>query len=354
MRRIQTEQIKGNEVLAADVYSDDGVMIISMGTKLKLEYKHKLMELRIHEIFIQDDISKDIDIESFSDEAIGEVCSETLKNTIESFAYTSKSQMKHILDVADGVMKRVCEKKEVLYNVSAVRRKDQKLSDHCLSVAALSILTALHAGISEENTKEMAIGALLHDIGFLKNPLKINEMDVEGLDEETQKKIRLHVVDGYHYVQDKPWLGSISKDIILFHHERLDGSGYPVRLSGDRIKPEVRVVSICDEFDNLIYGTLAKKMKVYEAIEYITGYGNSKFDAELINHFISCVAAYPVGTLVRTNTDETCIVIRQNNQSPTRPVLRQLRIADDGEWETTGVEHDLIKELTIFIIDTVE
>ncbi len=353
MRRIQTEQIRGNEIVAKDIYSSSGVIIVAEGTKLKLEYKHKLLEMHIHDIFIEDEISKDIDSDEFSDEVVKDLCSTTLKNTIESFAYTTTEETVQLCDIAEGLMTSVLSKKEVLYNVSKVRRYDRSLSDHCLSVAALSVLTALKSGISVESTKEIAIGALLLDIGYLSMKVDYKNLDYAKLSEDEKKEIRRHVVYGYMLVEKQEWLSAIAKDIILYHHERIDGTGYPFKLSGDRVKPEVRLVSICDAFDNMIYGTLEPRKKVYEAMEFIMGNAGTKFDRDFAIKFNASVAAYPVGTLVKTNKDEVCIVIRQNNQSPTRPVLRKLVTVADGEWAATEIEYDLTKELTMFIVDTV-
>ncbi len=354
MRRIQTEQIKGNEIAARDIYSSSGVIIVAAGTRLKLEYKHKLIEMRIYDIFIEDEISKDINKDEYSDEVVKELCSTTLKNTIESFAYTSSEETEHLSEIAEGLMESVLSKKEVLYNVSMVRRYDRNLSDHCLSVAALSVLTALHSGFTIEETKQIAIGALLHDIGFLNMKVDYKSLDYKTLSEDALKEIKRHVVYGYMTVEKQLWLSATAKDIILYHHERIDGSGYPFKLFGDRVKPEVRLVSICDAFDNMIYGVLEPRKKVYEALEYIMGNAGIIFDREYAMKFNASVAAYPVGTLVKTNTDEVCIVIKQNNQAPTRPIMRKLIMNIDGEWEATTTEYDLIKELTIFIVDTLE
>ncbi len=353
MRRIQTEQIKGNEVVAKDIYSSNGVIIVAEGTRLKHEYKRKLLEMRIYDIFIEDEISKDIDSNEFSDEVVKDLCSTTLKNTIESYAYTTTEETVKLSDIAEGLMQSVLSKKEVLYNVSMVRRFDRSLSDHCLSVAALSVLTALNSGISVEKTKEIAIGALLHDIGYLSMKLDMKTLCSSKLTEEEFKEVKRHVVYGYMLVEKQDWLSTTAKDIILYHHERIDGTGYPFKLSGDRIKPEVRLVSICDSFDNMIYGVMEPRKKVYEALEYIMGNAGTKYDREFAIKFNSSVAAYPVGTLVKTNTDEVCIVIRQNNQAPTRPVMRKLKKDEQGEWAATEIEYDLIKELTMFIVDTV-
>ena len=353
MRKIQVGNITGKEILAKDVYNDNGVIIIPAGTVLKKEYAKKLHEIHVSELFVVDAISEEIPEEDFTESEISEMCSDILKNTIERFSYASGSEMDHLADVAEGVITSVIEKKEVLYNVTAVRRKDQALSDHCLSVAALSVLTALKVGFSEDEAKDIAVGALLHDIGFTDIKTEYRDVILEEQEESTAKEIKRHVVYGYMHVEKEDWLSQISKDIILYHHERLDGSGYPFGMKGEKIKPEVRIVAICDAFDNMIYGSLCRKMKVYEAIEYITAMSGTLFDADYAKKFVSSIAAYPVGTIVKFSNNGNGIVIRQNNDSPTRPVCKELSKNSNDEWES-GKEIDMLKELTLFIVDTVE
>ena len=83
MRRIQTEKIKGYEILAKDIYSSGGVILISEGTILKQEYIQKLLELKITDVFVEDEISKDIHAQDITEEKISEQCSEKLKETLE-------------------------------------------------------------------------------------------------------------------------------------------------------------------------------------------------------------------------------------------------------------------------------
>ncbi len=353
MRKIRVDKISGKEVLARDIYNDSGVIIIPQGTILKKDYAKKLRDIHIMELFVMDDISEDISEEDYTESQISEMCSDILKNTIERFSYASDGEVGHLVDVAEGVMSSVIQRKEVLYNVTAVRRKDQALSDHCLSVAALSVLTALKVDFSEEQAKEIAVGALLHDMGFLQIKTEYRDVSLDDTEESVAKEIKRHVVYGYMSVEKESWISPIAKDIILYHHERLDGSGYPFGLKGRKIKPEVRIVAICDTFDNMIYGTLCKKMKVYESMEYITAMAGTLFDEEYARSFVSSIAAYPVGSIVKLSNDSNGIVIRQNNAAPTRPVLKELKKNSNDEWEK-GRELDMTKELTLFIVDTIE
>ena len=98
-----------------------------------------------------------------------------------------------------------------------------------LSVASLSVLVAVRAGYTREETKNIAIGALLHDVGFESVKVPYKNVILAEQKEEDQKEIKRHVVYGYIEVEQQNWLSQVSKEIILYHHERMDRSGYPFR-----------------------------------------------------------------------------------------------------------------------------
>lgn len=353
MRRIKTDNIKGREILAKDVHSSSGVVLISEGTILKKEYVDKLLELKITDVFVEDEISRDIQVQDITEEKISEQCAEKLKDTLERFSYASGKELKELSRVAMEVMEGVLLQEEVIYTISNVRNYSESLYEHSLSVAALSILVAVRAGYSQEETKKIAMGALLHDIGYTNVKEKYQGIILEDAEEKVQKEIKRHVVYGYIEVEQQDWISSISREIILYHHERLDRSGYPFHMPGDKLKPQVRLVAICDAFDNMVYGNLEKRKKVYEAQDEIMKAGGDKFDPELVKIFVRSVATYPTGTIVRLNNGQYGIVLRQNAESPTRPLIRIVEQMGEGEW-IRREEKDLAEELALFIVDTVE
>lgn len=353
MRRIKTEQIKGREILAKDVYSASGVVLISEGTILKKEYMDKLLDLKITDVFVEDEISRDIQVQDITEEKISEQCTEKLKDTLERFSYASEEELRELSTVATEIMEGVLLQDEVIYTISNVRNYSKSLYEHSVSVAALSILIAVRAGYSQTETKEIAMGALLHDIGFTNVKEKYQGVILNEEEEKVQKEIKRHVVYGYIEVEQQDWIPSISREIILYHHERLDRSGYPFHMSGDKLKPPVRLVSICDAFDSMVYGNLEQRKKVHEALDEIMKYSGVKFDAELVKIFMRSVATYPTGSLVQLNDGKCGIVLRQNADCPTRPLIRIVEQNENGEWIRKETK-DLAEELALFIVDTIE
>ncbi len=353
MRRIKTEQIKGREILAKDIYSTSGVVLISEGTILKKEYVEKLLELKITDVFVEDEISRDIQVQDITEEKISEQCTEKLKDTLERFSYASGEELQELSRVATEVMEGVLLQDEVIYTISNVRNYSKSLYEHSLSVAALSILIAVRAGYSQAETKEIAMGALLHDIGFTNVKENYHDIILNEQEEKVQKEIKRHVVYGYIEVEQQDWISSVSREIILYHHERLDRSGYPFHMSGDKLKPQVRLVAICDAFDNMVYGNLEKRKKVHEALDEIMKNSATKYDKELVKIFLRSVATYPTGTIVQLNDGRSGMVLRQNADNPTRPLIRIVEQKKEGEW-IRKEDKNLTEEMTLYIIDTIE
>lgn len=353
MRRIKTEHIKGSEILARDIYSTNGAVLISEGTILKKDYVDKLLELKITDVFVEDDISKDIQAQDITEEKISEQCREKLKDTIERFSYAGEEELKELSKITTEIMEGVLLQDEVIYTISNVRNYSKSLYEHSLSVAALSVLIAVRAGFSQAESKEIALGALLHDIGYINVKEKYQDIVLSEQADDVQKEIKRHVVYGYIEVEQQEWISPISREIILYHHERLDRSGYPFHMPGEKLKPQVRLVSICDAFDNMVYGNLEIRIKVHEALKEIKNNAAVKFDEELVKIFLRSVAAYPTGSLVKLNNGSNSIVLRQNAESSTKPIVRLVEKDNAGEWIRKET-YNLLQESSLFIIDTIE
>lgn len=352
MRRILVESIKDGDILAKDLFSSSGVVLMSEGTRLKKEYVPRLLDLGVGQVYIREGIKENIS-GSVIEEEVKAQCGEMVRCTIEKYTYAATDELKEIVKVADEIITDILNEPEIMYNVSCVREKSTALYQHSVNVAAISTLIALRAKLPKEKVKEVTVGALLHDIGYTTVTADIDGLDMNTCDDKIRKEVMYHVVYGYTDVEKKDWVSKTVKDIILHHHERMDGSGYPFHKKGKQLKQEVRIVGLCDQFDSMIYGNLMPRYKVRDAMEYIMSQAGVKFDFSLVQLFMESVAAYPIGITVITNEGDTAVVVRQNFKFPTRPVIRLLSNANGvpyGENE----ERDLTKCLTLFIVDSVE
>lgn len=353
MRRILLNSIKGNELLAKDVISENGLIIMTKGSVVKKDYIPKFISLGIYDIYIEDELSKGIQIDDNIEDIIKEQCQDIVKEIIDKYSYQGYGELEEIKEVAEEIISDILKQPEVMFSISGIRRKSESIYSHSINVCALSVLLALRMKLQRAKVRDIAIGSLLHDIGYNSITFDYLDREVNDFTKQEKKELMKHVIHGYTSVVKEDWLTPLAKEIILCHHERLDGSGYPFHKSEDRIKIGSKIVSVCDVFDSHVYGFLVPKMKVHDTINYIISQAGVKFDFNVVNYFMESVAAYPNGTIVITNEKEIGIVLRQNVKCPTRPVIRIIKDRQ-GNKVTKWVEKDLNKELTLFIRDTVD
>lgn len=133
--------------------------------------------------------------------------------------------------------------------IDALEAQRPGVASHCRRVAAYSVLMALHYGLPEEMVETIRVGAMLHDIGKLAVPAHI--LSKAGrLTEQEWHTLQAHPEHGYEMAERMGFDHAIL-DIILFHHERNDASGYPDGLDADTIPWTVRIVSVTDAYDAL-------------------------------------------------------------------------------------------------------
>lgn len=398
MKKVKVKSLKGNEILALPIVTDGGTVLIHADVELKPELINRAIRLGIKSLYIKDYPEEVINKENYnhivisseddyddvynegqdvSDSECADVKNEKkteynnkyienhiykveetainsrtiIKDVLEKHIYRHNSDLKVIGEQAEKIIESVIEEPEIITNITEMRNISTDMYTHCINVCALSTIMALRLKMSEKQVRNISIGAILHDIGlrYIKVPyMNTNETYMNVKDALEYKK---HTIFGYSSLQDEGWIPDIAKEIILLHHERIDGKGYPFQHKGDKIKTEVKLVSLCDDFESLISGVGSTKLKIYEAIEYIKANQGIKYDATITDKLLESVAVYPVGINVITSEGEMGVVVRQNHKFTDRPVIKMLKHADGSPYND-DVEKDLMKYLTLFIVDT--
>lgn len=344
MKLTAIEDLKGNEILAAPVISDNSRVLIHADTMLKEEYIEKLRQYNVPSVYVKD-------IPKYTTEETFEESRAVVEKVFRRHIYKHNQELKKLGEEADKIIKGVLSEPKVLESITEVRRVSTDIYSHCINVCTMSTIMALRLRMSEKQVKSVAMGAILHDLGLRYIEFPYTNMDVNDMRPADALEYKKHTIYGYSSLQKEKWLTNTAKEIILFHHERIDGKGFPFQQRADRLKPEVRLVSLCDDFDSLISGIGDRKMKIYEAIEYIRVNAGIIYDANIAFKFLGSVALYPVGMEVVTNEGEIGEVVRQNRESTDRPVIKMLKHSDGSDY-TDEVEKDLLKFLTLFIVDT--
>lgn len=322
MKLEKVKNLMGGERLAKPIILGINQMLVYEGTYLKKEYIDKLIELGIEEVYIHegDIINEKPDV--IIKEEVRSECKKKVKNVLEQHIYKDNAGLSEISKTIEKLIENILEKEEVVEKVFEIREHSADIYDHCVNVCVLSILTSIKMNLPQNIIYDIGVGSLIHDLGLRYISVKYTDISIDTLSPDNLFEYKKHTVYGFSSVEKESWMSDIAKKVLLFHHERLDGSGFPLKLKN--ISMENRIVAVCDTFDELISGIGCERVKVQEAIEYLKTYRNIYFDGKVIDIFLDFIATYPSGTKVRTNEGEIGMVIGQNEHFTERPILRML------------------------------
>lgn len=358
MRLVAIDELIGNEILAVPVMSNDEKVLIQSDTVLREEFIERLREYGIGSVYIKDadEIRKekkakaDNQTASYTIEETFEESQNVIKQVLSKHIYKHNEELKKVSEEAESVIDNILSEPNVVEAVTEIRNISTDMYSHCLNVCILSTIMAIRLKMNERQIRNVSKGAILHDIGLKYITTNYIDRNTDEMTSEEQLEYKKHTVYGYSSIQEEEWLPEPVKEIILLHHEQMDGEGFPFRQKGDKLRNEVKLVALCDVFDSLISGIGNKKVKMYEAVENIRAYVGTKFDPTIASKFLETVAAYPVGVKVVLSNGEVGEVIRQNREALERPVIKVTGMADGSTCEEKEV--DLLKALTLFIVDT--
>lgn len=199
---------------------------------------------------------------------------------------------------------------------------DDSAHFHSLNVAMLSLILARAAGITDVKTmNDIAQGAVLHDVGKALIPSQVLLKD-DGLTAAEVKLLQMHPAYGVKLMQPVEGLSRRVFEIMLCHHEMLDGSGFPKGLQGDAIDQAVRIVTIANAYDNLCNPRVASRSKTpSEALSFMYKNELQKYDKALMSAFIKSMGIYPPGTILMLKSGKVGIVISVDSSDLLYPNL---------------------------------
>lgn len=353
MRRVNIESIRLGVKLARTIFNSEGGILLTKGVVLKESYLDRLKTHGISEVYLEDAISDDVQVEDVVQEQTRNEAVVIVKKMMNSYNFSTSLDVEEVKRLVNKLVDELIANSDILYNLSEIKSVDDYTFEHSVNVCILSLITGIGLGFDLQSLRELGIGAMLHDIGklcipqeIIKKPsqLTLNEFEI----------IKKHTVFGYEILKKSGKVNLVSAYIAFGHHERYDGSGYPLQLKNDNIQLCARIVAVADVYDALTSDRVyRKKLKPNEVYEYITSLGANHFDPRVIENFVKYVTIYPVGTGVLLNSKERGLVIKDNRCMPTRPVVRI--VYDDRMNRNKNLrEIDLSEQTNVFIVDGCE
>ncbi|MGO4889009.1 HD-GYP domain-containing protein [Anaerobacillus sp. MEB173] len=218
--------------------------------------------------------------------------------------------------------------------------KEDYLYHHAVAVAVLSAFLAQKLNYSKGDWIQVGIAGLLSDSGMSKVPERI--INKKGPLTNTEiHEIRKHSIHSYNML--KP-IHSITEGIllgVLQHHERLDGSGYPLKINGEKLHPFSHIIAVADVYHAMTSERLyRKKQSPYRVIEALTKEQFGKFEHRIVQTLIEGVITFSLGATVRLSTGEVGTIIFIDQQQPTRPIIK----LDSGEMLNLMEKNDIYIE----------
>ena len=311
MRFIGFQNLKEGMVVADDILSEViNIPLVKRNSILTANVINNLNRYHIKGIYINDDISKDIYVEN------------NISSLLQSRIINALKNMKF-----EEIINSAKELVEIYLNLDNISFEKLNISNnmysHSLNVCELSVAIGKEMGYNTEKLTNLAISALLHDIGktCINNDLlsKINissalsnkvSVDINSEDYHYY----MHPVYGYNILSNVEGMNSTIRVGILGHHENENGTGFPLGLKSNEINEFSKIIHICDIYDDLI-----TKYCPSEALGYIESESGALFDFNIVNVFSKYITIYPKGTTVILSNGLRALVLENNNENLLRP-----------------------------------
>lgn len=276
MKLKKIEELDGTEIAAVDVCSNSNLVIIPKGSKLKKEYISGLMNLEIFSIFIEEntEILNRMDPETDGRVIPLEVIDyyiRFLQKIIGEREIEATWDPIYKIDLLVEKMIHYC-KIHTDQKIQIDTKREPEILEHTIYVTLLVLQISIQLGIPMISLYQIVAACLLHD---LEVPLEENQYQE-------------HTIRMYEKVRNNNWLCKGATEMILYHHELRDGSGFPYKKK--KLQPEYEILQVADLFDRSICGMETKKLSLQETKELLQKHIGTWYDKKVVTILFERIA----------------------------------------------------------------
>ncbi|WP_420590426.1 HD-GYP domain-containing protein [Bacterioplanoides sp.] len=234
--------------------------------------------------------------------------------------------------LADGMVDSVLRNHNALACLGRIRQKDNYLLEHSVNLAVLMGIFARDMKLDRDTMHQAVVGAMLHDIGKVLIPDEVLNKPGKLTDDEFAV-MRQHVVFSKELLQKTPGIKDLTVKVAAQHHERIDGSGYPMGLKGCDICREGKMVAIADVYDAITADRVYHKgLPPTAALKKLLEWSGTHLEEKLVHRFIRSMGIYPVGSLVKLKSERLAIIQEAGEKDQRQPIVKVIYHAKNRRY----------------------
>jgi HD-GYP domain-containing protein (c-di-GMP phosphodiesterase class II) len=246
---------------------------------------------------------------------------ELIRGIVEDIRRDRQLDLEKASDVVDEMVESVNRSPDALMWLTKLKSRDSYAYDHGIDVAIHMVAFGRHLGFPKETLHILGLAGLMQDIGKLRLPEELLRKPGKLTSNEFVE-MQSHVGHSIEILRQTRDLPVLVLDTVSQHHERLDGSGYPARLQGDKISTFGAMAGIVDSYEALTSDRpYAPAMSTHQALQQLHRWKSAVFHDGLTDQFIQCIGIFPVGSLIELNTGDVAVVVAQNKIRRLKPKI---------------------------------
>ncbi len=247
--------------------------------------------------------------------------SEVIREVMSDARMGQLSGLDEIGSLADEMVLSITRNSSALVSLTSLKSRDDYTFMHCVSVGIFMIGLGRQLGLAGQDLQLLGTAGLLHDVGKAEVPLEV--LNKPGsLSPSEGVLMRAHPQLGYDALVRAGYAVESVLHVVLHHHEKLSGEGYPSGLASPEIPLFTRIASVADVYDavtsNRVYHSA---MPPTAALRMIRKRAGIDFDSAVAQALIKVVGIYPIGSMVRLSSGLLAVVSEQNSQNTAKPIV---------------------------------
>lgn len=336
----------GNEVLAKDIITAYGKILLKKGITLTSNVRNKIESQGIFFVYVEDDNLNDI-VDNTEIFELKKNVLQVLPNMFSDLIELNKESLNSSLSLVDDLINYIQEENYINLNLYEVKMYDDYTYAHSVDTGIMSIFLGANMNLPKDKLRELALAALFHDIGKTKIPNTIINKPSRLTPREFEE-IKLHPTYGREILSKNTDFSDIIINSVATHHEKYDGTGYPLGLKDKEIPEFGKIISVCDVYTAITADRCyRKKFAPREAYEFILAQTYTSFNPDIIKLFRDTFAVYPLGCPVTLSNGLFGYVVKQNKGFPDKPVVRVVKTKENEN--ITPYDINLEKVLNVII-----